>query len=399
MPLYQFIAVKPDGTRKKETMEAANPDRLKALVKSNGDIALNIKEAGALQMEIDFSKVKIKDLSVFCEQMHSILKAGVPVAEALEMVGKTASNGKLKKTVAYVVEKIKSGNVLSSVMMEFPDVFPLIMVQMIRAGEASGALDEIFGRLATQFEKSNKTSSTIKKALAYPKMIIVVVLLALVVVCAYVVPMFVEIFSSIGSDLPITTKFFMLLSDIFTKYWYIALLVVIVLVSVWTVFSRSEWGSRIICETKLKIPLFSDLEKKTASANLARTLSTLLRAGLDYPKALEIAADTMSNVIFKECVQNISTDIKNGIPLNASIKKAQLFPELLESMVDIGENTGNMEQMLENSANYFEEEVETATIALTSAIQPAILIFMGVFVGMLVYSIYTPMFSMYSSIG
>lgn len=399
MPLYQYIAVKADGTRKKETMEASSIERLKAMVYSNGDIAVRIKEAGVMQAEVDLSKVTIKDLAIFCEQMHSILKAGVPPADALEMVAKTTAKPKLRKATTTVVERVKGGSTLSAVLTEFPNIFPLIMVQMIRAGEASGALDEVFDRLAVQFEKSYKTQGTIKKALAYPKMILIVVALALVVVCAKVVPMFVEIFDSIGSDLPITTKFFIFLSDLFTKYWFISLICVGTIVAFWMVFSRSERGKQLICIWKLKIPLFKDLEVKTASANLARTLSTLLKAGLDYPKALAIAADTMSNVVFKEAVENIVEDVKNGILLNTAIKKTQLFPELLESMVSIGESTGNMEQMLENSANYFEEEVETATVALTSALQPIIMIVMGVFVGMLVYSIYSPMFSMYSNIG
>lgn len=399
MPLYQFETMKPDGTRHKRTMEGASEERIRASVKAQGELVLSIKEASSLNAEVDFSKVTIKDLAVFCQQVEGILKAGVPVTEAFEMVSKTIKKKKLKNTIVAVVEKVKAGNMLSACMAEYPDVFPLIMVQMIKAGEASGSLDAIFQRLAMQFEKSYKTKGTIKKALAYPKMILVVVALALVVVCAYVVPMFVEIFEDIGTDLPITTKFFMFLSDIFTKYWYWALIVVAVLGVSWFSFSHSEFGHRQICKIKLTIPLFKSLEEKTASANLARTLSTLLQSGLDYPKALGIAGDTMDNIFFKEAIDKMIVDIKNGLPLGASIRRTEIFPELLESMVEIGDNTGNVENMLENSANYFEEEVETATVALTSALQPIILIVMGVFVGMLVYSIYMPMFSMYSSIG
>ena len=399
MPIYQFETIKPDGTRKKMTLEAASPDRIKTIVKSQGAIAINIKEAGSFQKEIDFSRVKIKDLAIFCEQMESILKAGVPATEALEMVAKTTTCTKLKKTTLIVVDKLKQGNTLSACMSEFPDIYPVIMVQMIKAGEASGSLDTIFGRMATQFEKSNKTKSTIKKALAYPKMILVVVFLALIVVCSYVIPMFVDIFNQIGTDLPITTKFFIFLSDLCTKYWYWGLLSIIVLGTSWFAFSHSEWGQRKLCAMKLKIPLFRNLEEKTASANLARTLSRLLKAGLDYPKALAIASDTMENVFFQESVQQMIVDIKNGLSLSNAVKRTGRFPELLESMVEIGDNTGNVEEMLENSANYFEDEVETATVALTSALQPIIIIIMGVFVGMLVYSIYSPMFSMYSGIG
>lgn len=399
MPLYQFETIKADGTRTKRTMESVSEERIKASVKAQGELVIKIKEANALNSEVDFSKVTSKDLAVFCQQIAGVLKAGVPAAEAFEMVAKTIKKPKLQKAINTTVTKIKAGSTLSSCMGEYPDVFPVIMVQMIRAGEASGSLDSIFERLGIQFEKSFKTQSTIKKALAYPKMILVVVAIALVVVCAYVMPMFADIFNDIGADLPITTKFFLFLSDLCTKYWYWGLLSVSTVLVSWYAFSHSEWGNRQLCKLKLKIPLFKSLEEKTASANLARTLSTLLNAGLDYPKALGIAGDTMENVYFKDAVSHMIVDIKNGLPLGSAVKRAEIFPELLESMVEIGDNTGNVENMLENSANYFEEEVETATVALTSALQPIIIIVMGVFVAMLVYSIYMPMFSMYSAIG
>jgi type IV pilus assembly protein PilC len=397
--LYQFTLVSPDGKRTKQTFEAKSVDRLKAVVNVNGNLAVDIKEAGSLSKEIEIGKVTNKDLALFCQQVESILKAGVPAVDALEMVANTTKSAKLKKTTISCVEKIRSGSSMSSAFMEYPEVYPLIMCQMVKAGEESGRLDEIYNRLGTQFEKSYKLHNTIKKALAYPKMIIVVVLIALVVVCTVVVPMFVEIFDSLGTDLPITTKMFIALSDLFTKYWWAALIGVVFFVTLWILFSRSDFGKHIIDIVKLKLPLFSNLETKTASANLARTLSTLLESGLDYPKALEIARDTMGNSIYKAGVEQIRLDVSNGYTLTQSLKKTELFPDLLESLLEIGEKTGNVEEMLNNSANYFEDEVETATLQLTSALQPIIIIFMGVFVGMLVYSIYSPMFSMYSSIG
>lgn len=397
--LYQFTLVTPDGKRTKQTLEAKSVDRVKAIVNVNGNLAVDIKESSALNKEIDISKITNKDLALFCQQVYSILKAGVPVINALEMVANTTKSSKLKRITLLCVDKLKSGVTLSGAFSEYPEAFPLIMCQMVKAGEESGKLDEIFNRLALQFEKSYKLKNTIKKALAYPKMIIVVVLIALVVVCTVVVPMFVDIFDQIGVDLPFTTKMFIFLSELFTKYWWAALIGLVFLITSWVLFSRSDFGRHLIDVTKLKIPLFKNLEIKTASANFARTLSTLLESGLDYPKAIEIARDTMSNGVYKTAVEQIRLDVSNGFTLTQSLKKTELFPDLLENLLEIGENTGNVEEMLNNSANYFEDEVETATLQLTSALQPVILIVMGVFVGMLVYSIYSPMFSMYSGIG
>ena len=397
--LYKYTLVTPDGTRTQQTLEAKTVDRLKTIVQVNGNLAVDIKEAGALNQDVDLGRVTVKDLAMFCQQMKSIVKAGVTAVDALEMVASTTKCKKLKKTTLSCVERVRAGVPISDTMLDYPEIFPLIMCQMIKAGEASGRLDEIFDRLAVQFEKSYKLKNTIKKALAYPKMIMVVVIIALIVVCTAVVPMFVDIFKQLNTELPITTKFFILLSDLFTKYWLPTLVVAIILITTWMLFSRSEEGQRFIDRTKLKLPLFKNLEVKTASANLARTLSTLLDSGLDYPKALEIARDTMSNYYFKEGVETIRIDVMNGLTLTQSLKKTGLFPELLENLLQIGEDTGNVEEMLNNSATYFEEEVETATLQLTSVLQPMIIIIMGVFIGLLVYSIYSPMFSMYKGIG
>lgn len=397
--LYKYTLVTPDGTRTQQTLEAKTVDRLKTIVQVNGNLAVDIKEAGALNQDVDLGRVTVKDLAMFCQQMKSIVKAGVTAVDALEMVASTTKCKKLKKTTLSCVERVRTGVPISDTMLDYPEIFPLIMCQMIKAGEASGRLDEIFDRLAVQFEKSYKLKNTIKKALAYPKMIMVVVIIALIVVCTAVVPMFVDIFKQLNTELPITTKFFILLSDLFTKYWLPTLVVAIILITTWMLFSRSEEGQRFIDRTKLKLPLFKNLEVKTASANLARTLSTLLDSGLDYPKALEIARDTMSNYYFKEGVETIRIDVMNGLTLTQSLKKTGLFPELLENLLQIGEDTGNVEEMLNNSATYFEEEVETATLQLTSVLQPMIIIIMGVFIGLLVYSIYSPMFSMYKGIG
>lgn len=399
MPTYSYTYIDRTGKKTKGTLEAASIDRLRAILQVDGNIVVDVKQGGALNKEIDFSKIKPKDLGVFCEQMHSIIKAGIPAVEAIKMVTTTTQKKKLKKALNFVIERIVAGIPLSTAMEEFSDVFPLIMVQMIKAGEESGTLDEVFYRLSLQFKKQSELKNQIKKALAYPKMIIMVVILAVIVVCAVVVPQFVEIFAELGTEVPITTKFFIFLSKMFTTYWWVMLIFVISAIVFWTLFKKSQYGIKCIAKAKLKIPLFKNLEVKTASADFARTMSTLLRSGMDYPKALEIASETMSNVIFKEGVISVRDDVINGSTLTSAMIKINLFPELLTNLLRIGEDTGNVEQMLENSASYFEDEVQTATMQLTSAINPIIMVVLGVFVGALVYSIYTPMFSLYNGIG
>ena len=399
MALFKYVEVFPDGSRKKSTMDISSERRLKSIVAARGNYALNVSEAGVANMEVDFSRVKAKDLCVFCEQMGSIVKAGVPLVDALEMTVKTTQKKKLRTAMQEIVVKVKEGNTFSSAMMDYPEIFPLIMTQLVKAGEQSGSLDIIFERLAKQFEKSYKLQSTIKKALAYPKMVVAVILAALVVICVVVIPQFVEVFEELQTPLPITTKFFIALSKLFTSYWWAGLLGVALIIVSWLMFSRSEWGKYKLCELKLKIPLVENLERKTASANFARTLSTLLSSGMDYPESLAIASDTMSNLLFKDAVLNIKTAVEDGDTLTTALKASNMFPELLENLLQIGENTGNIEEMLANSAVYFEDEVETATVKLTEAINPVIMIVVGIIVGVLVYSVYSPMFSIYDAIG
>ena len=399
MATYSFVEVFPDGTRKRTTMEIANEQRLKNIIKARGNIAVDIKESGLLNKDIDLRKVTQKDLAVFCEQMSGLIKAGVSIVSCLEMVIKTTTRKKLKNALKDVVISVKSGISFSTALLDYPEVFPLIMTQMIKAGEESGSLDEIFLRLSKQFEKSAKLANTIKKALAYPKMVIAVVIAALVVVCVVVVPQFVEVFEELQTELPFTTKMFIVLSKAFTTYWWLLALFIGFCFIFWIVFSRSDYGKHKLAEWSLKIPLVKDLVEKNVSANFARTLSTLLSSGMDYPKSLEIVADTMSNVLFKEACERIKADVENGDTLTLSLKRQEIFPELLENLLQIGEDTGSIEHMLLNSAEYFEDEVETATVQLTEAINPILIVFVGIMIGLLVYSIYSPMFSVYDAIG
>ena len=399
MANYQFTVLKPDGSKEKRIAIYENERELMSANQRNGDIVFDIVDKGSMYGEVELSRApKAKDLGIYCQQIHSILNAGVTVVEALEMVLPTTKNGKLRKATQSIIDDINAGLSMSEGMEKHMDVFPLVMVQMVKAGEASGKLLEIFDRLAIQFEKEFRLKSNIKKALSYPKMIIAVLAAALVVVCSVVVPMFVKIFDEMDAKLPWSTKMFIGLSNLFTKGWYIVLILGIVFFASWQLIKSSEKGQRFISQTKLNIPLINDLTMKTECANFARVFSTLLSSGRDYPDSLSITKDTTDNILYHEAIVRINDGIKQGKGLAECMKKEILFPDLMISMATIGEETGNVGGMLENAADYYEEEVESATLRVTGAIQPIVIVFLGVFVGLLVYSIYSPMFSMYSSI-
>lgn len=398
MPLYAYKLVDSNGKLTKGTAEAATPERLKLIVQEPGTYVIDVKEADIFSKEISFSKVKTKDLSLFCEQLSSVLIAGVPISDGIKLVCNTTQNEKLKKTLEKVLARILSGIPLSAALGEYEDVFPLVMIQMVKAGEESGKQTEVFQRLAVQFKKQYEMKNQIKKALAYPKMILAVVAIAMVVVCGYIVPMFVDVFTDMGTEIPWSTKIFMAISELVTSKWYILLSVVVGGLVGWKLFKSSEFGENVIDKFKRTVPLFKNLTIKTASADFARTMSTLLSSGMDYPRALEISAETMSSKTYKEAVYQIHDDILNGAGLTAAVVKTELFPDLLTSLMSIGEETGDIPHMMTNAADYFEDEVQTATLQLTSALNPIIMIVMGVFVGLLVYSIYSPMFSMYNGI-
>ena len=399
MPNYQYTILRPDGMKEKKVMTIESVQELKRIAQKNGNIVIDVVDKGALYGEIDIGKAPgAKEFGVYCTQIHSILKAGVPVVEALDMVIPTTKNTKLVKATKDVIINVNAGLSMSDAMQKHSDIFPLVMIQMVKAGEVSGQLEHMFYRLAVQFEKEFKLKNTIKKALSYPKMIVIVMALAMVVVCAVVVPMFVKIFEEMEVELPFTTKMFIFLSQLFTTKWYILVIMIVVVFSAWKLITNSEQGHRKIQELSLKLPLIGDLIVKTESANFARVFSTLLSAGKDYPDSLEIAKDTTDNVLFKEAIIRINENIKNGNTMADSMKREPIFPPMMLSMCTIGENTGNVGGMLENAAEYFEDEVETATLRVTGAIQPIIIIILGIFVGLLVYSIYSPMFSMYANI-
>ena len=402
MATFAYEALDKKGATVKGTVEAENIDLARAEIKNQGVTLLDIKEQGVLNKEINIDiggKPKPRDLSVFCRQFVSMLRAGVTILDALKMLGDATENKKLKEAINGVRVATEKGDTLSSAVAEYPKVFPELMVNMIAAGEASGSLDVALDRMATQFERSAKTGAMVKKAMIYPIVVCIVAIVVVIVMLVVVIPSYMEMFKDLGTDLPGITKAVVAASNFIMDRWYILLPIIIAIVVAVMSFGKTDTGKHVFGKAAIKIPAVSNLVVKSASAQMARTLSTLLAAGIPLVEAVEIVSQIMTNIYFREALEDAKSEVMVGQPLSRPLETCGLFPPMVYYMTRIGEETGNNEEMLDKLADYYEDEVEMAVAGLMSAMEPAIIVVLAGVVGVILGACMAPMLTMYESLG
>lgn len=402
MAEFQYRIITPEGKEKKGTMEGRNADAVTQTLKAEKNIVLQVSEASLMSKDINFhiggKKVKPRDFSIFCRQFVSILKAGVSIIAALEMMKEQTENKTLKKAVTAVHEDVSKGESLSAALRKRKGIFPSMLCNMVEAGEASGSLEVAFERMAIQFEKDAKIRAQLKKALTYPVILVVVMFAVLVVMLAFVIPSFMKMFEDIGTQLPAITMVVVHMSDFMKAYWWLLVIIIIAIVVGLKVYAQTASGKLAMGRLAINIPLFGKIQRKTACAQFARTMCTLLGAGVPMVEALEITAKSLNNIIYKNAVSDCREQVMRGVSLAKAIKSSKLFPHMVTQMIAIGEDTGNIEEMLENIARYYEEDVENMTASLSSIIEPVIIIFMAVMIGFLILAILSPMAVLYDSL-
>ena len=393
MAAFNYVAVDANGKQKKGTLEAANEAAARNSLKAEGLIPISVEIPNALNKDIEINigkKVKSRDLSVFCKQFESILHAGVTVIQALQMITDQVTNKYLKKALDQTRILVEKGESLADAMRAQEGIFPDMLLNMVEAGEASGSLEVSFRRMAEQFEKDSKTSSMIKQAMIYPIVLLVVVAGVVVLMLTYIIPQFKETLEGAGMDLPAITKMVMAMSDGLIKWWWLVGIIIAALVVTFRVWSKTETGAIVLGRVLLRIPLVGDLQIKSAAARLARTLSTLMASGIPMTKL-------MSNRIVQKVMEEARDEVERGTPLSVPLRDSGVFPPLLYNMAAIGEETGNMEEMLEHAADFYEEEVENATKAVTAIMEPVIIVLMAGVVVPIMFAIMAPMMSMYTA--
>lgn len=401
MPGFSYVAVDKRGKEKRGSLEAETRERALEQLKAEGLIPVSVREQGALNKEIDFSigkKVKPSDLSVFCRQFVSITQAGVPMKEALQMLSEQTENKWLKRAISEVLLNVEKGNTLADSMRSQPDIFPPMLVNMVEAGEQSGSLEMAFSRMAVHFEKEAKLKATIKKATIYPIILVIAAIGVIAVMLLFVIPIFIDMFADLDIEMPALTMFVMNSSKWMTSHWYVLLAIIVGVVVAYKLIYKTTQGRLTIDRIKMKMPLFGKLTVKTACSQFARTMSTLLMSGISTIDALETTSKIVNNIHYTNAMLKAREEVMKGVPLSEPLEASGIFPPMVYHMTGIGEETGNVEEMLEKMADYYDEEVEMTTQSVLAAMEPIIILFMALIIGTLVIAVISPIASMYSGL-
>lgn len=401
MPIYAYEAVDSTGAVVKSTYEADSEDAVRMEIRRQGMTAISIGKQGALGRNLNINiggKPKNRDMTVFCRQMTSMIRSGVTMIDALKMMAESTENRKLQETIEDVKTSVEKGESVSAAFSEHPDIFSEFMVNMAAAGEASGSIDIAFERMALQLEKAGKTQAIIKKAMVYPIVVLIVMIVVVIVMLVKVIPSYAEMFKDLGTDLPAITKGVQAVSNFIIGYWFILVPVIVgTFVAIFT-FSKTNSGKHFFGKLAISFPGVKVLVIKSAAAMAARTLSTLVAAGIPLVEAVEIAAKVMTNVYFMEALMHAKEEILIGQPLSRPLEESGLFPPMVYHMVRIGEETGQTEEMLDRCADYYEEETEMAVQAMMAAIEPMIIIVLAGVVGVILAACMAPMLTMYQAL-
>ena len=391
------MAYGPNGKQIRSTIEAASEEAAARTLKGKGYTIVSLEKAGALNKSISFgvgAKPTARDMAVFCRQFCAIVDAGVPVVQALGMLSEQTENKMLQGAVAGCKDSIEKGSSLADAMKNYPKVFSNLFVMLVEAGEASGSLTKSFDRMGSQFEKTHALKNMIKKVSIYPIVLLIVTFIVAIVMLVKVVPMFKDMLDQLGTELPGITKFMLALSDWMQKYWWVLVIVIVAIIVVLRMLKAKDETKRVLDSIKLKIPKFNTLAIKTAAASFARTLSTLLSSGIPMIEAIGITANTMDNICFKDALNEAKNSVSMGSNLSTPIKATKRFPPLVHHMISVGEDTGNIDGMLDRTADYYEEEVKEATEQVMALLEPLVIILLAGVVGSIVLSIIMPMASM-----
>lgn len=400
MAEFVYRAIGQDGKEKKGNVKAESMEEVYEIIRRDRMTPVEVKKAGIMERDLNIGiggKIKPRDLSVFCRQITSMLGAGVTIMDSLGMLEEQTENKKLAAAIGGAKAEIGKGETLGSALAKFPDVFPDVMVQMVNAGEASGKLDIAFTRMSVYFEKAAKMRGIVKKAAMYPIMVAIVAVAVVVVMLVKVIPSYQSMFDDMGTELPKITQAVVAMSDFLIARWYVVVLVIAVIVVSIKVYAATPGGQVFFATLSRNMPIFGVLTIKNAASSFARMMSTLIYSGLNMTDALGITAGTMTNYLYKKKVMEVKDEVMKGVTMSEPLLSDDMFPSMVGHMAKIGEETGQLEEMLNRLADYYDEEVEMATQTVVAAIEPIIILVLAVVVGTLVAAIMSPMFAMYQN--
>jgi len=400
MAKFQYQAKNSSGQMVQGELEAANQQEAIIRLRAQQLLPVRVVQFGAARPAAGRSaglfapRVKGKDLQIFTRQFATLINAGIPVVDSLKILSEGLRPGLLKTASAQVKTSIEGGRRLADSMAQVPNVFDRLYVNMIQAGEEAGILDGILQRLASYMEKSEKLKAQVKGALVYPMVIIVVALIVITGILVFIIPKFMEFFASSGKEPPMLTQLVVSLSNSMIHNWYVYIVAIVVLPFAFMQWLKTDGGRDSFDRFIMKAPVFGEVVQKSAIARLTRTLSTLLSSGVGLIEAIEIASKTAGNIVIEQSLLRCKESVTQGRTFAAPLSKEKAFPEMVVQMISIGEQSGTLDIMLGKIADFYEDEVETAVKAMTSLLEPLLMVVLGGIIAVLVVAMYLPIFNM-----
>ncbi len=401
MSTYVFKAMDLAGGKARGEVEAESKQAVSDQLKARGLIVLDITDKhGSKEIELSFMKrVKANDLAIFSRQLSTMISSGMSILRSLYVLEEQTESKFLKETIVAVRKDVEAGLSLSDAMSRHPKVFSPLFVAMTQAGEMGGVLEGSLMRVADQLQKDAALRRQIKSAMVYPIMVIIFAVAVMMALVAFLVPVFVGVFKQFGGELPKLTQVSVFLSHMVTKYWWLMFLVTGATIVAFLRWKRTTWGRKQWDHFRLRVPMkIGTIVQQVAVARWSRTLASLTSAGVPLLQALEITGRTGGNVAIEEAMEGVTASVKRGGTIAAPLQQAPIFPEMVTHMVGVGEETGALDQMLDRIAEFYEEQVEASVKALTSILEPIMIIVIGGIVGFIVISMYLPLFEVYNRI-
>ena len=397
MAQFTYTARDARGALKTATIDAQSKDDVVAILRRQRMNVIKIEEAGKAPKKSGGS-ITMRDIVIFTRQFSTMINAGLPLVQALDILAKQSENPALQDVTKAVVFDVESGKTVADALRKHPKAFSGLYVNMVAAGEAGGILDTILLRLATFMEKNDALVRKVKGAMIYPAVIMGVAASAIVVLLIVVIPTFQEMFASVGLALPLPTRIVIAMSDFLQNYWWACIAVGVAAYFAVIRYYATKDGQLVIDRILLKMPVLGDVLRKSAVSRFTRTLGTLISSGVSILDGLEITARTAGNRVISDAIMASRASIAGGDTISAPLQKSNVFPPMVISMIAVGEQTGGLDEMLSKIADFYDEEVDAAVSGLLALLEPMMIVFLGAVVGGMIVAMYLPIFDMMNAV-
>ncbi len=402
MPAFKYRAINKKGEKIEGNFIANNENEVLAMIRGKEYYPVLVKKTSQrkkIDLSYIFSKVKKKDVAVLCRQLSTLLNAGLDILNCVHILRQQTENKKLTFSLNEIYEDIQRGSTLSEAMNKYNNIYPQLLINMIEAGEATGSLNNVVEKMAQHYEKESKMDNKINNAMVYPIVLGIVSIGVVVFLLTYVMPTFMTMFESSGTEMPVLTKKLLAVSNIMRNYWYLLLIATTAMIIGLRELAKKEKVENVLETIKLKMPILKNINQIIITSRFTRNLSIVLYSGISIIEALEIVSKVVGNKLVERKLLESREKIMKGISLAETLKDINIFPPMVLAMIKIGEESGSLDSILEKTANFYDEEVETKLSKIATLIEPMMILFMGLIVAFIVVAMILPIFDMYNAIG